>query len=352
MQIILVHPRLSKARTITVSRGMLAGGIAALVLLLAVGSGLLSWATLRHADELRTRLAGSWLGASVAAPTPGAHPDYVRQNIDALAVRLGQIQAQLAGLDALGDRIVATIGWKLPEATRSGSAPPAARGRAARESPPAAPAAAPPAALPGAPSAPKNLPGRGGPYAPLSPERSLNSLALEIERVAGQLDRRLDQWSLLESDLLYQSVAAKLVPTRDPIREPALGSSYGWRADPFTGRTALHEGLDFNAPEGTPILAAGAGVVASVGTHPAYGLVVDLDHGAGVTTRYAHASRIHVRQGDIVRQGQLIAEVGSTGRSTGPHLHFELRVNGESRDPLPFLRDAGRGNALALAPRR
>ncbi len=343
MQIILVHPRLSKARTITVSRGMLAAGVAALVLILAVGSGLLSWATLRHADELRARLAGSWLGATVAVPAPGADPNYVRQNIDALAVRLGQIQAQLAGLDALGDRLVATIGWKVPDPLRSGGGAGIVKGRAGADAHRPAPATS----MPGKP-----LPGQGGPYAPLLPERSLIGLALEIERVSGDLDRRLDQWSLLEADLLYQSVATKLVPTRDPVREPALGSAYGWRSDPFTGKAALHEGLDFNAPEGTPILAAGAGSVASVGTHPAYGRMVDLDHGGGVSTRYAHASRIHVRQGDIVRQDQLIAEVGTTGRSTGPHLHFEVRVNGESRNPLPFLGEAGRGNALALAPRR
>ena len=343
MQIILVHPRLSRARTITLSRGRLALIGAALLLALLLASGLLSLATLRHADSLRASLAGSWLDAAVAVPTPGVNDDYVRQNIDALAQRLGQIQARLAGLDALGDRLVESVGLKGGDAAR-----PTGMGRtfwvprSRKEQVDQPGAAAPPSADAGS----------GGPYLPAQPERSLGELGREIERTSNLLERRLDQWSLLESDLLYQSVANKLVPTSEPLREPMVGSGFGWRTDPFTGKSAMHEGLDFEAPVGTPILAAGAGVVASAGKNPAYGLMVDLDHGAGVSTRYAHASKILVQPGDIVRQGQKIAEVGSTGRSTGPHLHFEVRVNGGPRDPMRYLRDMARGGALARGPRR
>ncbi len=342
MQIILVHPRLSRARTITVSRRRLVAAAAALLLALLLGSGLLSWATLRNADSLRASLAGSWLGATVTPPVAGVSDDYVRQNIDALAVRLGQIQARLAGLDALGDRLVESVGWNGPDGKRPEVSPRnfwAPRSRTAPQSAPgtvAEPAAA----------------GSGGPYLPAEPERALGDLGLEIERTSGLLERRLDQWSLLESDLLYQSVANKLVPTSEPLREPSVGSGFGWRSDPFTGKSALHDGLDFNSRTGTPILAAGAGVVASAGRHPAYGLVVDIDHGAGVSTRYAHSSKVLVQPGDIVRQGQKIAEVGTTGRSTGPHLHFEVRVNGEPRDPMRYLRDMAHGASLARGPRR
>lgn len=348
MQIILVHPRLSKARTITLSRGRLAAAGAALVLALLLASGLLSWATLRNADSLRAGLAGSWLGESIAAPSPGVNDDYVRQNIDALAVRLGQIQARLAGLDALGDRLVESVGWKISEGARPASAPrnfwvPRSR-KEQQKSPGAAPASP---AEPGAAAS-----GSGGPYLPAAPGNSLGELGRQIERTSSLLERRLDQWSLLESDLLYQSVANKLVPTSEPLREPSVGSGFGWRTDPFTGKSAIHEGLDFNAPIGTPILAAGAGVVASAGRNQAYGLMVDIDHGSGVSTRYAHATTILVRPGDIVRQGQKIAEVGTTGRSTGPHLHFEVRVSGEPRDPMRYLRDMARGGSLARGPRR
>ncbi len=345
MQIILVHPRLSKARTITLSRGRLALAGMALLLGLLLASGLLSWATLRNADELRASLAGSWLGATVAAPAAGVSDDYVRQNIDALAVRLGQIQARLAGLDALGDRLVESVGWKSPDVSPQAATPRKSWLSRGRRDQPAAPASAP--AEPAAAAS-----GSGGPYLPAVPERSLGGLGMEIERTSNLLERRLDQWSLLESDLLYQNVANKLVPTSEPLREPSVGSGFGWRTDPFTGKSAMHEGLDFNAPTGTPILAAGAGVVASAGRNPAYGLVVDIDHGAGVTTRYAHATRIFVQPGDIVRQGEKIAEVGTTGRSTGPHLHFEVRVNGGPRDPMRYLRDMAHGASLARGPRR
>jgi murein DD-endopeptidase MepM/ murein hydrolase activator NlpD len=122
-----------------------------------------------------------------------------------------------------------------------------------------------------------------------------------------------------------------------PVNEGFVGSGFGWRHDPFTGRVSMHEGLDFAAPVGTPISAAAGGIVIVAEYHPAYGKMVDLDHGNGLTTRYAHAAKLHVKVGDIVKRGQLIADVGSTGRSTGPHLHFEVRVNGEAKDPEKFL---------------
>jgi murein DD-endopeptidase MepM/ murein hydrolase activator NlpD len=109
----------------------------------------------------------------------------------------------------------------------------------------------------------------------------------------------------------------------------------------------LHTGLDFAADVGTPILAAAGGVVLSAGPHPQYGQLVELDHGNGLVTRYAHTSKMLVRQGDLVKRGQKIAEVGTTGRSTGPHLHFEVLVEGVQQNPAKFL--AGQGKAPAMA---
>jgi murein DD-endopeptidase MepM/ murein hydrolase activator NlpD len=114
--------------------------------------------------------------------------------------------------------------------------------------------------------------------------------------------------------------------------------------DPITGQSALHTGLDFQADPGTPIIAAAGGVVTTQEYHPAYGNLVEIDHGNELITRYAHASEVFVRQGDLVKRGQKIAAVGSTGRSTGPHLHFEVLVQGIPQDPQKFL-DAG--NELA-----
>jgi len=134
------------------------------------------------------------------------------------------------------------------------------------------------------------------------------------------------------------------VPTEQPVAGVRIGSPFGFRIDPITGDSALHTGLDFPAETGTPIVAAAGGVVIAQEYHAAYGNMVEIDHGNELVTRYAHASRTHVRKGDIVKRGQLIAEVGSTGRSTGPHLHFEVWVSGVPQNPRRFL-EAGQNLA-------
>jgi len=142
------------------------------------------------------------------------------------------------------------------------------------------------------------------------------------------------------------------VPTEEPVQGGRVGSPFGYRIDPFTGHSALHTGLDFPADIGTPILAAAGGMVVVQEFHPAYGNMIEIDHGNDLITRYAHASVVVVKKGDIVKRGQLVAKVGTTGRSTGPHLHFEVLVSGVPQDPRPFL---NAGEALATAsskPRR
>ena len=130
-----------------------------------------------------------------------------------------------------------------------------------------------------------------------------------------------------------------MVPNSKPIDAP-VGSGFGFRTDPFTGRAALHTGLDFSADPGTPILAAAGGMVVSVEVHPQYGNLLEIEHGNGLTTRYAHAQRILAKTGDLVKRGQPVALVGTTGRSTGPHLHFEVLVDGVMQDPSKFLSSA------------
>jgi murein DD-endopeptidase MepM/ murein hydrolase activator NlpD len=117
----------------------------------------------------------------------------------------------------------------------------------------------------------------------------------------------------LEDELSLRAITARLLPTAAPLSAGTPGSGFGWRIDPFTGQNAMHEGVDFDAPVGTPIVAAGGGTVVEAGWHPSYGQHVDLDHGNGVITRYAHASRLFVKPGDVVRQGQRLAAVGSSG---------------------------------------
>lgn len=134
------------------------------------------------------------------------------------------------------------------------------------------------------------------------------------------------------------SSAVRTLPVGEPVADPQLSSGFGVRHDPFTGRTAFHAGQDFAGGMMTPIKATAPGVVAFVGQRVGYGNVVEIDHGQGFKTRYAHLARAAVAVGDKVQAGELIARMGSTGRSTGPHLHYEVWRNGRVQDPSRFLK--------------
>jgi len=149
-----------------------------------------------------------------------------------------------------------------------------------------------------------------------------------------------DVLTLTESRLLESRLKTLMIPSSRPI-DVAVGSGFGFRADPFTGRGALHTGLDFPSPVGTEIHAAAGGVVRTAEMHPEYGLMLEIDHGNGLMTRYGHTSKILVKVGDLVKRGQVVADVGTTGRSTGPHLHFEVLVDGIPQDPQRFLAGPG-----------
>jgi lysostaphin len=151
------------------------------------------------------------------------------------------------------------------------------------------------------------------------------------------MENRTDMLGVLEAQLFEQAVKKKLIPTMMPVNAPFNASGFGMRIDPFTGMQAMHEGIDFLADSGSPIVAAAGGVVIFAGFHPQYGNVVDIDHGNDLVTRYAHASKLHVREGDVLQRGRRIADVGTTGRSTGPHLHFEVRFKGVAQNPARFV---------------
>ena len=142
---------------------------------------------------------------------------------------------------------------------------------------------------------------------------------------------------VLETLLQQDRLSKKLFPTVPPIINGRYSSNFGWRLDPFTGSRAMHEGVDFTTAEGTPIYAAAGGIIVYSAPHSQYGNMIEIDHGNDVVTRYAHASVLLGKVGQVVRRGQEIAKVGSTGRSTGSHLHFEVRYKGSAQNPLPFL---------------
>ncbi|HEX4855164.1 MAG TPA: M23 family metallopeptidase, partial [Limnobacter sp.] len=174
-------------------------------------------------------------------------------------------------------------------------------------------------------------------------EKSLNFREVKsaMSTVSAQIEKQADVFSLIDADLQTARLKYLGVPNESPLSDTIAVSNFGTRIDPFTGRKASHEGIDFIAPTGTPILAAAAGVVIEAKWHPEYGNLVEIEHKNQTTTRYAHASKILVKEGEIVRLGQKIALVGSTGRSTGPHLHFEVRVDGVPQNPGKFLEKNG-----------
>jgi len=184
--------------------------------------------------------------------------------------------------------------------------------------------------------APIKLSGQGGPFVP---EKNFTEAELQsfIDKLTLDIERHEEHYNNLEAIYLKQSVFKDTLPNASPVNAPFNSSSYGWRVDPFLGVRAFHEGLDFSADAGQPIKATAAGIVISAEVTPEYGNMVRISHGSGLETRYAHAAKLLVKEGDRIKKNQVVALVGNTGRSTGPHLHYEIRMNGESLDPRKYL---------------
>lgn len=170
--------------------------------------------------------------------------------------------------------------------------------------------------------------GRGGPFIPAAPSSGSDANL-------GNLVERMDRWDGVKATM-------QKMPLSEPVHQDwDLNSHFGTRNDPLNNRTGVHEGIDLGAPYGTPIYATGEGVVRLAGPYDRYGLTVDVDHGDGITTRFAHMSRVKVKVGQRVNRNTVVGLLGNTGRSTGAHLHYEVRVSDTPRDPLKFI-SAGR----------
>ncbi|MDZ4251074.1 MAG: M23 family metallopeptidase [Sulfuritalea sp.] len=307
MHIILVSDRLATARSIRLTWHHAILFAAAMFATVLVLSSLFSYVTVRHAAEIRLPFLQDMLRAINAEDTQRSK-DFVRENLNAMAVKLGEMQAQLLRLDTIGERLAGMAGVK-PQDLKAFEAKPD---------------------------------GRGGPLL-LPATMSPTELQRAVDALANQVEAKSDAISMIESQMLEDRIRKSLLPTSLPVEAQWNASAYGWRVDPFTGERAMHEGVDFVAATGTAISAAAAGVVVTAERHPQYGNLVEVDHGKGLITRYAHASKILVQAGQLVKRGQKIAEVGSTGRSTGPHLHFEVRIRGLAQNPDRFLRMAQTG---------
>lgn len=265
-----------------------------------------------------------------------------QHHIDAYAKQIGELQARILRLDAQNQRLSKIAGIRpnnepinqrtplsVPSGSLNGSQASASQSAGGQ-----------PMRGQTAIGVKANPNGQGGPQIK---DRPLSEAELKatIERMSADLDAR-DEWQgKIEAHLLLNTVLREMLPNSSPVEVAFSSSSFGWRIDPVSGHRAFHEGLDFPAEVGTTIYAAADGIVTEAVTTPDYGNLVKVEHGAGLETRYAHCSRMLVKAGERVVKGQKIALVGSTGRSTGPHLHYEIRLNGHSLDPRAYLKNTG-----------
>ncbi len=318
MQVMITLGTLARTRVLTLRRWQLLAGALAVLGLLTVLSGTVYHFVFMKAARDGWPVVGSFVRL-VLHDEVQQQERYMRDNLAAMAQRVGEMQAKLLQLQAVSERVSGLAGVQAEELL-----------------PAEEPAAAPAQAEEPAPATARGPAGAsGGPYLPV-PGPSLAMLESSLGRLDEGADWQTDLLTLAESRLSEAKLAGLLVPSIMPVAVDP-GSGFGFRRDPFTSRLALHNGLDFPADPGTPVLAAAGGIVSARELHPAYGHLVEIDHGNGLVTRYAHNQRIDVELGALVKRGQQIARVGNSGRSTGPHLHFEVRLDGMPQDPARFL---------------
>jgi len=314
VQVILISSRLAKARSLTLSLRHVLGSVA-IGLAVVVGlAGAFYWLSLRFAADLKIPLVRELVLAAQQVESERSR-EFMQQNLNAMAVKIGEMQAQLTRLDALGERLSSMAGIR-PQEFRFSEAP-----------------------------------GLGGAQSTTMPPQNLTLTQFneKVAMLSRQMESRTDMLGVLEAQMFEQAVKKKAMPTMMPVNAPFNASGFGYRIDPFTGQQAMHEGVDFITDAGTPVVAAAGGVVQFAGFHPQYGSMVDIDHGNDLVTRYAHLSKVLVKEGDVLQRGRRIADSGNTGRSTGPHLHFEVRFRGAAQNPARFLLAANPQVPLAKA---
>ena len=227
------------------------------------------------------------------------------ENLNALALRLGKLQAHIIRLDALGQRI--TNMAKLDKGEFDFENPPAQGGPEGQQ--------------------------KGSPL-------PISDFVAALDDLSAQLDDRSKQLSVLETLIMSRNLQAEVMPTGRPVSRGWLSSYFGMRTDPFTGRRVHHSGVDFAGKLGSDVVAVAAGVVQYSGKRSGYGNLVEVNHGNGYVTRYGHNLKNLVTVGQTIKKGEVIAKMGTTGRSTGPHVHFEVIVNGRAVDPKKYIHAA------------
>ncbi len=237
----------------------------------------------------------------------------VQAHIDTIAVRVAEMQAEVLRVNALGQRLVKMAGLNSEEFDF------------------------------------ENPAGSGGPSQTRAPSNRINEVAQDLAKVLAALDDRKRKLGLLETLIMERDLMKHTMPEGWPLQSGGVVTSeFGYRRHPITGRRSMHSGIDISGKRGSPIVAMADGLVVFSGRENSYGNIVKIRHGNGLETWYAHNQDNRVREGDLVTRGEVIATLGSTGRSTGPHVHFEVRKNGEPVNPRAYLNPRGVGRIARL----
>jgi len=305
MNILLVSKRLGGSGCLSLDKGRIVT-IAALVFLAVPALALYAGYQLGRENAPVDPLA---LAGAVNSELEQQRAEIVEakrvaeENLNALTLRLGKMQAHVIRLDALGQRLTRIAG--LDSGEFDFSTPPA----------------------------------QGGPEEAVAVASTiqLDDFMGQLTDLSKQLEDRDKQLSVLESMIMNRNLQAEVLPAGRPITKGWLSSNYGMRNDPFTGKPEFHKGVDLAGKDGSDIVSVAAGVVTWAGKRYGYGNLVEINHGNGYVTRYGHCKEVLVKVGDTVKKGQLISKMGSTGRSTGPHVHFEVWVDGRTVDPGKYI---------------
>ncbi|WP_299733116.1 M23 family metallopeptidase [uncultured Endozoicomonas sp.] len=306
MKIIVVDEKHSRTRTMagsSVGFGMMLGCV--LLLIAALGSSVTYfWMKRGHADFLTQEGVANWKQViELQQQDIGIVRQQTQHQVDALMLRMSELQGRLTRLDALGERL--TTKAKLNDGEFDFSEAPAI----------------------------------GGPQDLMPSDEAFHQLTLmdAIDQLSGQIESREQQLDLLDRLISNRTIYDDSFLAGLPVRKGWLSSRYGRRTDPFTGRPAWHNGVDFAGKRGSEVISVAAGVVVWSGKRSGFGLLVEVNHGNGYLTRYAHNEESLVKVGDIVSRGEALAKMGSSGRSTGPHVHFEVLKDGQPQDPAKYI---------------
>lgn len=310
MQVLIVDRQNGRARQLNLAHPAALTGVA-LALVVLVGSAFLAGRAigLRAGVAEPTAQMEEWSRRLQAQEVEIADAKRVLQeNVDALAKRVGQMNAHVIRLDALGQRLTEMANIDEREFDF------------------------------------RNPPAQGGPEPDMQGQAAqVPELTAMIDDLAQQVEQRELELGVLENVILSRNLSEQIRPNGRPVLNGWISSYFGSRSDPFTGYTANHKGVDFAGRSGAEVLAVAAGVVTWSRDRYGYGKMVEINHGNGFSTRYAHNERNLVMVGDTVQKGQAIATMGSTGRATGPNLHFEVLRNGRQVNPLQFIKSKSAG---------